>query len=77
MVRKRLEKLNQGFLEGRDPNQELLALVTEDGYNVDFGRLSHCFVDHAKELNPDISFYLSTKLIKIVKDGGYVQNNYQ
>jgi len=60
-------KIEPRVLEGRDPNQELLALVTEDGYTVDFGRLSHCFVDHAKELNPDISFHLNTKVLKIVK----------
>jgi len=62
-------RIEPRILEGRNPNEELLALVTEDGYTVDFGRLSHCFVDHAKELNPDISFYLSTKLIKIVRNG--------
>jgi malate dehydrogenase (quinone) len=67
--REEIGRIEPRVLEGRDPNQEILALVTEDGYTVDFGRLSHCFVDHAKEINPEISFYLSTKLIKIVKNG--------
>jgi malate dehydrogenase (quinone) len=52
-------------IEGRDPNQELFAMVTEDGYTVDFGKLSRTFVDHAKKLNPDISIHLSIKLEKI------------
>ncbi len=62
-------KFEPRVLEGRDPNQELLALVTEDGYTVDFGKLSHHFVKNAKKENPEISFYLNTKVSKIVKDG--------
>lgn len=57
------------ILEGRDPGQELLALVTEDGYTVDFQKLSHSFINNAKKLNPDISLYLSTKVIKINREG--------
>lgn len=58
--------------EGRDPNQELLALVTEDGYTVDFGLLSKNFVDNAKKENPAIEVCLNTKLTTITeKDGGY------
>lgn len=70
-------KIEPRILDGRDPKQEILALVTEDGYTVDFGRLSHCFVDHAKEANPDISFYLDTKVSKIEKysDGYKVTTN--
>ena len=29
-------KIEPRVLEGRDPDQEILALVTEDGYTVDF-----------------------------------------
>ena len=60
------------IVEGRDPAQELLALLTEDGYTVDFRKLSQSFVNNAKQLNPDISIYLSTKVLKILRDGdGY------
>ncbi|HCT30794.1 MAG TPA: FAD-dependent oxidoreductase [Bacteroidales bacterium] len=62
-------KIEPRVLEGRDPNQELLALVTEDGYTVDFGKLSRNFIVNAKKTNPDISFYLNTRVLKIVKDG--------
>jgi malate dehydrogenase (quinone) len=62
-------KIEPRILEGRDPSQELLALITEDGYTVDFGRLSHSFVNNAKSLNPGISVYLSTKLLKITREG--------
>jgi malate dehydrogenase (quinone) len=65
-------RIEPRILEGRDPGQELLALVTEDGYTVDFRKLSHSFVNNAKDLNPDISVYLSIRVEKISRTG----NNY-
>ena len=62
-------KIEPRILEGRDPDQELLALVTEDGYTVDFKKLSYSFVSNAKEINPDVSVYLSTKADKIIREG--------
>jgi malate dehydrogenase (quinone) len=59
------------ILDGRDPDQELLALITHDGYTVDFGRLSHSFVKNAKEINPELSVYLSTKVKKIIREGDH------
>jgi malate dehydrogenase (quinone) len=60
-------KIEPRVLEGRDPDQELLALSTEDGYTVDYGKLSHSFVKNAKRVNPEISVYLSTKVLKLSK----------
>ncbi len=65
-------------LKGRDPDQEILALATEDGYTVDFGKLSHSFVTNARKENPDITTFLSTRLLKIIKtNDGYklITNN--
>jgi malate dehydrogenase (quinone) len=62
-------KIEPRILQGRDPGQELLALVTEDGYTVDFRKLSHSFVKNAKELNPGLSVYLSTKVERISRSG--------
>ncbi|MBE0666961.1 MAG: FAD-dependent oxidoreductase [Bacteroidales bacterium] len=67
--REDIGKIEPRILEGRDPDQELLALMTEDGYTVDFRKLSHSFAKNAKELNPDISIYLSTKVEKITPAG--------
>jgi malate dehydrogenase (quinone) len=63
-----IEKIEPRVLEGRDPGQEILALVTEDGYTVDFKRLCHSFVDNALWKNPDLDIHLDTKLIKISKN---------
>ena len=67
--RDEIGKIEPRVLEGRDPGQEILALVTEDGYTVDFKRLCHSFVDNALKKNPNLDIHLDTKLIKISKDG--------
>ena len=67
--REEIGKIEPRILEGRDPDEELLALLTEDGYTVDFRKLSHSFANNAKALNPDISVYLSTKVEKIIRAG--------
>src|SRR4030042_524220 len=62
-------RIEPRIVKGRDPNQELLALITEDGYTVDFGKMSHSFVKNAKKERPDLNIYLSTKVLKILKTG--------
>jgi malate dehydrogenase (quinone) len=70
--RDEIGKLEPRVLEGRDPGQEILALVTEDGYTVDFKRLCHSFVDNALLNNPLLDIHMDTKLLKISKsDNGY------
>jgi malate dehydrogenase (quinone) len=62
-------KIEPRVLEGRDPDQEILALVTEDGYTVDFKRLCHSFVNNALRKNPVLSINLNTRLLNITKNG--------
>jgi len=64
-------KVEPRILEGRDPEQELLAFLTEDGYTVDFRKLSHSFVRNAKVYNPDITVRLSTKVLKVSWEGDH------
>jgi malate dehydrogenase (quinone) len=70
---KLIEKEEIGIIEprivkGRNPEQELLALETEDGYTVDFGKLSHSFVNNARKEKPDLSIFLSTRVLRIIKE---------
>lgn len=70
--REEIGAIEPRIVQGRDPNEELLALITEDGYTVDFGRLSHSFVNNAKHENPGVNVMLSTKVRKITRTGdGY------
>jgi malate dehydrogenase (quinone) len=65
--RDEIGKIEPRVVEGRDPDQEILALVTGDGYTVDFKQLCHSFVENAKKENPDINIHLNTRLVTIVK----------
>jgi malate dehydrogenase (quinone) len=66
--KKEIGEAEPRILEGRDPDQDLLALITEDGYTVDFGKMAHSFVNNAKKINPALSVYLSTKVLKITRE---------
>jgi malate dehydrogenase (quinone) len=61
-------KIEPRVVEGRDPDEEILALVTEDGYTVDFKRLCHSFVNNALLKNPALSIHLNTKLLQITRN---------
>lgn len=65
--RDEIGRIEPRVVEERDADQEILALVTTDGYAVDFKKLCHSFVENAKKENPDLVIQLNTKLLKIVK----------
>jgi malate dehydrogenase (quinone) len=65
--RDEIGKIEPRVLEGRNPEQEILALCTEDGYTVDFKKLCHSFVNNALRKNPVLDINLDTKLLKITK----------
>jgi malate dehydrogenase (quinone) len=69
--RDEIGKIEPRILEGRDPGQEILALVTEDGYTVDFKQLCHSFINNALKNNPLLDIQLSTKLLKITRTGDH------
>jgi malate dehydrogenase (quinone) len=64
-------KMEPRVLEGRDTGQEILALVTEDGYTVDFKNLCHSFIDNAKKLKPDVDIKVNTRLLNIKKENDH------
>src|SRR5664279_6640887 len=66
--REEIGKIEPRVLEGRNPEQAIAALVTEDGYTVDFKRLCHSFVDNALKKNPQLDIHLNTKLLKISRN---------
>jgi len=62
-------KIEPKVVTGRDPDQEIVALATEDGYAVDFKLLCRSFVERAKIVNPELEIHMSTKLLKVEKEG--------
>ena len=69
--REEIARIEPRVVEGRDPKEEILALVTDDGYTVDFRRLCHSFVENAMKANPDLILHLDTKMLKIEKRGDH------
>jgi malate dehydrogenase (quinone) len=69
--RDEIGKIEPRVVEGRDPDQEILALVTEDGYTVDFKKLCHSFVNNALKNNPLLDIHLDTKLLAISRQGDH------
>ena len=64
-------KIEPRVLEGRNPDEEILALVTDDGYTIDFKKLCHSFVSNAIKKNPLLDIKLDTRLLKITKNGDH------
>jgi malate dehydrogenase (quinone) len=69
--RDEIGKIEPRIVEGRDPDQDILALVTEDGYTVDYKRLANSFVDNALKEDPDIDIRLNARLLRIIKNDSY------
>jgi malate dehydrogenase (quinone) len=65
-----IAKIEPRVVEGRDPGQPIVALLTPDGYTVDFKALSHSFCEKALMANPASEIHYNTRLEKIVKKSG-------
>jgi len=63
-----IAKLEPNIVKGRDPKEKLLALCTEDGYAVDFGKLSESFVNHAQKSDKNVDVFLHQKIKEIQKN---------
>jgi malate dehydrogenase (quinone) len=74
--REEIEELEPKVVEGRDPNTELTALQTPDGYVVDYGAVAKSFVDAARD-EDGVSVHLGTKVTNVDEggDGFTVETN--
>lgn len=72
--KKQLEKLEPNVVKKRDPNEKVFALLSDNGHMVDFGRLTHSFVQNSKKhkiLKTNV--LLNTKVLSIRgNDGKYI-----
>lgn len=69
--RDEIGKIEPRVLEGREPDEEILALVTDDGYTIDFKKLCHSFINNALKKNPVLGIHLDTRLLNIQKEGDH------
>ncbi|MFQ5621672.1 MAG: FAD-dependent oxidoreductase, partial [Candidatus Nanoarchaeia archaeon] len=68
--RKEIAKLEPKVVEGRDPKQEIAALVSPDGYAINFRLLSEAFVDDAIKSDKKVDLFLGTCVRKIRRRKG-------
>ena len=64
--REEIAEIEPKVVEGRDPDEELLALQTPDGYVVDYGATSKSFVEAAEE-EANVDVYTSTEVEEITE----------
>ncbi|WP_162224365.1 FAD-dependent oxidoreductase [Halorussus amylolyticus] len=74
--RDEIAALEPKVVEGRDPNVEMLALQTPDGYVVDYGRTAKSFVDEAEQVE-GVDVYTGTEVTDITEtaDGFTVETD--
>jgi malate dehydrogenase (quinone) len=68
--RDEIARVEPRVVEGRDPGQQIVALMTPDGYTVDFKELCHSFVKNALKSKPSSEIHLDTRLLNIFKTDG-------
>jgi len=68
--REEIAELEPKVVEGRDPETEMLALQTPDGYTVDYGRTSQSFVRQAQDLD-GVDVHTGTEVTTVVDAGSH------
>ncbi len=63
-----IEKLEPNITKNRNPAEKIMALCSDDGYAVDFGKLSESFVEQAKKSGKEIEFYFGNEVSKITEE---------
>ncbi|WP_232686162.1 FAD-dependent oxidoreductase [Halobacterium zhouii] len=71
LEREAIADVEPKVVEGRDPDTDLRALQTPDGYVVDYGRTAKSFVEQARE-EANVDVYTDTEVTDIAEtDDGY------
>ncbi|RDI72630.1 FAD-dependent oxidoreductase [Halopelagius longus] len=65
--REEIAEIEPKVVEGRDPNTEMLALQTPDGYVVDYGKTARSFVENAAE-EDGVDVFTGTEVQNIEKN---------
>lgn len=71
---KELAVIEPKIMEGRNPNKPVCALISTEGYAVNYQATSQSFLNDSQTANPDINFSPLTEVQKVSRDeyGYYV-----
>lgn len=67
--REEIARIEPKVVEGRPAGQEIVALLTPDGYTVDFKELCHSFAENAKSFNKNAELRCNTRLLNLKRAG--------
>lgn len=65
---KEIEKIEPNVVKGRDENEKIMALYSDDGYTMDFQKLSELFLEKINTKNKIVDVFLNTKVNYIEKN---------
>lgn len=65
--------LEPNVVKNRAPDEEILALFTEEGYTIDFQKLAQSFLQKSSETDKSIDLMMNTKVKRIKKEGDLYQ----
>lgn len=65
-----LWRIEPKVMEGRNPNEPVAALVSKEGYAVDYQKLSQCFLRDAQLTPKRVDVRFSTSLTRVERLGG-------
>jgi malate dehydrogenase (quinone) len=66
--RKEIALIEPNIVKGRKPKQKILALCSEDGYAINYRKLSKSFVEKSLKTNKTIDLMMNTKVEDIKKE---------
>lgn len=67
-----LRVLEPKVMEGRSPSEPVLALVSSEGYAINYQRLAECFLEDAATLNPGVQHFFDTRVNRVRRNSdGY------
>lgn len=68
----KIQELEPKLLVGREANELITALYTEEGYTINFQNLAQSFLDNSVEdSNKNIDVMMNCKVVKIAKENDY------
>ncbi|MCA9477681.1 MAG: FAD-dependent oxidoreductase [Nanoarchaeota archaeon] len=67
--RDEIERKEPLIVKGRDPDEEIVALWTPQGYTVDYEKLSQSFVSQTKDSTKRVDVFMDTQINHIKRNG--------
>src|SRR3989338_463125 len=65
-----LAKIEPMVMKGRDPGEPVCAMVSSEGYAIDYKKLSESLLDDAKTANEDLDVFFNVKVHSVRRENG-------